>query len=71
LVLSPHHWRTWLDGDAASASTLLSPPDPAALRVLEVRPVGPAVGDVRNDGPGLVERVSLVSAERLHDLTLF
>jgi putative SOS response-associated peptidase YedK len=71
LVLSPEQWRTWLDGDAASASTLLSPPDPAALGSLEVRPVGPAVGDVRNDGPALVERVPLASAERPHDLTLF
>jgi putative SOS response-associated peptidase YedK len=71
LVLSPERWSTWLDGDAAAASTLLSPPDPVTLRVLEVRPVGAAVGDVRNDGPGLVQRVPVVSAERPLDLTLF
>lgn len=71
LVLPPERWLTWLDGDTATASTLLGPPDPETLRVLEVRPVGAAVGDVRNDGPGLVERVPVVSIERPHDLTLF
>jgi hypothetical protein len=42
---------------------------------LEIRPVGLAVGDVRNDGPGLIERspgpsMALLEAESA-DLTLF
>jgi putative SOS response-associated peptidase YedK len=71
LVLPGDQWREWLDGDAARASTLLRPPPPEVVQTLEVRPVGPAVGDVRNDGPGLIERVTTDSAERSHDLTLF
>jgi putative SOS response-associated peptidase YedK len=70
LLLAPERWREWLDGDAATASTLLTP-DPETLRPLELRPVGAAVGDVRNDGPGLVERVPVDPAERPLDLTLF
>src|SRR5262249_45458077 len=71
LVLPRDRWREWLDGDAARASTLLTPPSPEAVGMLEVRPVGVAVGDVRNDGPGLIERVTTDSVERSHDLTLF
>jgi putative SOS response-associated peptidase YedK len=71
LVLAPEHWRDWLDGDAARASTLLTPPRPEALQPLEVRPVGAAVGDVRNDGPRLIERVPTEPVERPRDLTLF
>ena len=55
LVLPPHAWRQWLAGDVAVARTLLDPPPPAYLAGLEIRPVGTAVGDVRNDGPRLVE----------------
>jgi putative SOS response-associated peptidase YedK len=55
LVLPPRHWAGWL-GD--SAAELLAPPEPADLTGIELRPVGPAVGDVRNDGPGLVARVA-------------
>jgi hypothetical protein len=41
---------------------------------IEVRPVGPAVGDVRNDGPGLIERVAAEPHPPVDDpvdLTLF
>jgi hypothetical protein len=32
-------------------------PDPGLVDGMELRPVGPAVGAVANDGPGLIERV--------------
>jgi putative SOS response-associated peptidase YedK len=79
LVLPPERWDDWL-GYAAGAATgpdgrpgdhavldpvaLLAPPPPDLLAGLEIRPVGPAVGDVRNDGPQLVHRIS---AEPLRD----
>jgi putative SOS response-associated peptidase YedK len=75
LVLPPDRWRDWLDGDAAGASQLLAPPAGEYLESVEVRPVGRAVGDVRNDGPRLVERVPaaplLAPAEQPQELTLF
>jgi putative SOS response-associated peptidase YedK len=63
LVLPPSRWASWLTGPAAPESLLAPAPDDL-LSGLEIRPVGPAVGDVRNDGPGLVERVPV-------ELTLF
>ena len=50
---------------------LLAPPSPDWLAGFEIRPVGPAVGDVRNDGPGLTARVPLASAPAPQELTLF
>jgi putative SOS response-associated peptidase YedK len=74
LLLPPDRWATWLDGDP-EADALLAPPPGAYLDMLEIRPVGKAVGDVRNDGPRLIERVpgSLLSAHTAEpvDLTLF
>jgi putative SOS response-associated peptidase YedK len=57
LVLPPSRWSQWLSGDA-SASDLLAPADDEFLSTVEIRPVGPAVGNVQNDGPALVERVA-------------
>ncbi len=58
LVLDRTRWANWLNASADSVD-LLDPPDDAFLAGLEIRPVGPAVGDVRNDGPGLIESVSI------------
>lgn len=52
LLLPPSRWEPWLAGDPA-----LDPPPPHVLAALELRPVGPAVGNVRNDGPELVRPV--------------
>jgi putative SOS response-associated peptidase YedK len=75
VVVPDGRWQDWLGGDVRAASTLLAPPASEALPPLELRPVGRAVGDVRNDGPGLVERVAApplgVSIERPAELTLF
>ncbi len=49
LVLPPSRWAEWLAGEP--------PPPGIADGRLEIRPVGPAVGNVRNDGPELVRRV--------------
>lgn len=54
LLLPPDRWGSWLSGDPA-----LDPPPQSCLARLELRPVGPAVGNVRNDGPELVTRVDL------------
>ncbi|MBM9468201.1 SOS response-associated peptidase [Nakamurella leprariae] len=55
LILPASEWDAWLDSEVDPA-TLLSPPDAALVDALEIRPVGPAVGNVRNDDPALVER---------------
>ncbi|GGK17366.1 DUF159 family protein [Pilimelia terevasa] len=60
LLLPRDRWADWLAGPASPA--LLAPPPPESVAALEIRPVGPAVGDVRNDGPDLVARVSAPAA---------
>lgn len=55
LILPPERWHRWLSGPADPA--LLAPCGPEVLDGLELRPVGPAVGNVRNDGPELMTRV--------------
>jgi putative SOS response-associated peptidase YedK len=74
LLLSPERWADWLCGPADPAALLAVPPM-KFLDSLEVRPVGPAVGDVRNDGPGLTTRVDVTALSprdvQPTDLTLF
>ena len=60
LVLPRSAWAGWLDPAREDVTGLLVP-DPAAIAGLELRPVGPAVGTVANDGPGLIERVGPAS----------
>jgi putative SOS response-associated peptidase YedK len=52
LVLPPERWQSWLAGEPD-----LTAPSPELAAGLELRPVDPAVGNVRNDGPQLVARV--------------
>ncbi|WP_433529767.1 SOS response-associated peptidase [Micromonospora sp. CA-263727] len=70
LLLPPDRWASWLDA-AGAAAELLAPPPLGWLAGLEIRPVGPAVGDVRNDGPELTARVSPTPRVEPADLTLF
>jgi putative SOS response-associated peptidase YedK len=56
LVLPRERWEEWITGDP-DPERLLAPPPAGFVERLEIRPVGAAVGDVRNDGPSLVERV--------------
>ncbi|MDG4793799.1 SOS response-associated peptidase [Micromonospora sp. WMMD1082] len=70
LLLPPGRWAGWLGGDGGAAE-LLVPPPLDWLAGLEVRPVGPAVGDVRNDGPELIARVPLARDAEPENMTLF
>ncbi|MEV0805864.1 SOS response-associated peptidase [Micromonospora sp. NPDC050200] len=70
LLLPRDRWAGWL-GPVDEPATLLAPPPADWLAGLEIRPVGPAVGDVRNDGPGLIERVSLADERVEEEMTLF
>jgi putative SOS response-associated peptidase YedK len=73
LALPPDRWAGWLgDGDPSS---LLGPPPERFLAGLDLRPVGVAVGDVRNDGPDLIRAVPAPPlprpAEKSESATLF
>lgn len=57
LLLGPERWADWLAGGGV-AEQLLSAPSDRQLAAIEIRPVGPAVGDVRNDGPELIAPVT-------------
>ncbi|MFK3983148.1 SOS response-associated peptidase [Micromonospora sp. NPDC050397] len=74
LLLEPGRWGEWLDGGESSPH-LLAPPAAELLAGIEIRPVGRGVGDVRNDGPELVARVSApplrTGPAAPDDLTLF
>ncbi len=73
LVLPPQRWEEWLA--APDATGLLTAPTPEYAAGIELRPVGAAVGDVRNDGPDLVRAVPAPplgqSTVEPGDLTLF
>jgi putative SOS response-associated peptidase YedK len=53
LILPRDRWDEWLTG-GPDASALLTPMTPAELSRIELRPVGAAVGNVRNNGPELI-----------------
>ncbi|WP_027345850.1 SOS response-associated peptidase [Hamadaea tsunoensis] len=52
LLLPRDRWAEWLTATASDG--LLTPASPEYLSTVEIRAVGPAVGDVRNDGPDLI-----------------
>jgi len=54
VILAEQDWDGWLSGTAGEA--LMGPPPDDRVRV---RQVGQAVGNVRNDGPGLIEPAGL------------
>jgi putative SOS response-associated peptidase YedK len=56
LLLPADRWSEWLDPEV-DATALLAPPDANYLDGIEIRPVGAAVGNVRNNGAELVQRV--------------
>ncbi|QSB15691.1 SOS response-associated peptidase [Natronosporangium hydrolyticum] len=67
ILLAPDQWASWL------AATPSPPPTPSADLVagLELRPVGPAVGNVRNDGPELLARIDVDNPPAAVEPTLF
>ncbi len=58
LVLPPSAWDAWLDPDAGAAdesvSALLAPPSAELVAAMDIRPIGAAVNNVRNNGPELL-----------------
>ncbi|MPZ67720.1 MAG: hypothetical protein GEU83_20275 [Pseudonocardiaceae bacterium] len=58
LVLPEDRWDAWLDPERTDPTALLMP-DEELLAELELRPVGRAVGNVRNNSPELVTRVGV------------
>ncbi|WP_433297660.1 SOS response-associated peptidase [Actinoplanes sp. CA-030573] len=54
LILPRERWAGWLAGGGEPVE-LLRPMTDSELEAIEVRPVGPAVGNVRNNAPELVE----------------
>jgi putative SOS response-associated peptidase YedK len=56
LMLPRRSWAAWLDPGREDVTDLLVP-DLTLVDGMELRPVGPAVGAVANDGPALIERV--------------
>lgn len=54
LVLPRERWAGWLAG-GGDPGELLRPMTERELEAIEVRPVGPAVGNVRNNGPELID----------------
>lgn len=57
LVLSPQRWADWLDPERTEVDELLIP-EPAMLARMMVYPVSGAVNNVRNNHPGLLDRVA-------------
>ncbi|SHN32644.1 Putative SOS response-associated peptidase YedK [Cryptosporangium aurantiacum] len=53
LLLPRERWAEWLGESPVDSAALLVPPTPDWLAGMELRPVGPAVGNVRNNGPEL------------------
>lgn len=56
LILPAGRYADWLDPAHPDPTRLLEPPPADRLEALEVRPVGPQVGAVANDGPQLTDR---------------
>jgi putative SOS response-associated peptidase YedK len=60
LILPADRWSGWLAG-GGDPESLLRPLSERELDAIEVRPVGPEVGNVRNNGPALVEPAEQVT----------
>jgi putative SOS response-associated peptidase YedK len=65
LLLPPDRWNAWLrNGNFAEEhdrAVLLTPPSSQLCATIEIRPVGPEVGNVRADGPSLLQQVAVPS----------
>jgi len=57
-ILPPDAWDEWLDAGSHDTDALQHLLVPAPDDAIALRPVGPAVNDVRNDGPHLVAAVA-------------
>lgn len=57
MVVERAHWAQWLDPACTEADDLRDVMVPAASAALDAHLVSPAVNNVRNNGPGLIEPV--------------
>lgn len=57
-IIAMEDWARWLDPDLPAPGDLLAPIDVGSAAEIAIRPVGALVGDVRNNGPALIEDVS-------------
>jgi putative SOS response-associated peptidase YedK len=57
LVLPRERWADWLDPARDDVEALTGPTPPEVVEALELRPVGTAVNNVRNNGAELLARV--------------
>jgi putative SOS response-associated peptidase YedK len=57
VILPPSAWPTWLDRDVDDVDELQALLVPAPPHLLAIRPVGPDVGNVKNNGPHLLDEV--------------
>ena len=60
LVLPASEWAAWLD-PGIDPTPMLEPPPAGLVEAIELRPVGPAVGNVANDDPSLIEPVAALA----------
>jgi putative SOS response-associated peptidase YedK len=59
VILRRRHWDRWLEPDALAESERLAMLVPAPDASIRLWPVGRAVGNVRNDHPGLIEPLAI------------
>ncbi|MBE7323589.1 SOS response-associated peptidase [Nocardioides sp. Y6] len=59
LMVEPERWDAWLDTTLTDADRVTALLTPASPGLLEAYPVSRAVGNVRNNGPELVEPLAL------------
>lgn len=75
LVLPAELWALWLSGDSSKVAAVVDSPPTEWVSGIELRPVGSAVGNVRNNSAALIEPVTgaqpTVNAPDPVDLTLF
>ena len=58
MILPPAAWPVWLGETDAPAEELLRLLVPYPAELMRVYPIGPAVGNVRNDTPELLDPLS-------------
>ncbi|WP_020525076.1 SOS response-associated peptidase [Catelliglobosispora koreensis] len=63
LLLEEDRWEEWLTAEAGPE--LLLPVDSSYISRIEIRAVGQAIGNVRNDGPDLVAPILVKNQETL------
>jgi putative SOS response-associated peptidase YedK len=68
MVLPASEWAAWLD-PRVDPEPMLGPPPDDLVGAIELRPVGPQVGNVANDDPTLISRVPEI-AEPVEQPTL-